>query len=82
MKLTKHSMLKISYLNKLPFKGSHQGVRFIFQKTDDNKLSLCTYPDEFCFEKTEDSLKKFYEFEYTEDGIQKAIDFMNEEFKW
>lgn len=82
MKLIKHSMLKISYLNKLPFKGSFQGVRYIFKKTDDNKLRLCTYPDEFCFEKTDDALKKYYEFDYSENGIQNAIDFLNEEYKW
>lgn len=93
MKLIKHEMLRISYLNHLTFTGSHEGIRYLVkndiieedvngEKVNKNRLSLCTYPDEFSFDNTDDSKKKYKFFEYSEKGIDDLIEYMNEEFKW
>ena len=74
------TMLSISYLNKLPFKGSYKGKRFLFEKHRDGEKILMVYlwKDLFSFENTneKDIIKK--EFEYTKDGIEAGIDFVEE----
>ena len=71
------TMLSISFLDKLPFKGSYKGKRFMFKKNDD-KLMVYLWKDLFSFENTneKDIIKK--EFEYTKDGIEAGIDFVEE----
>ena len=76
------TMLSISFLNELPFKGSYKGKRFMFEKQkvdgDETKQKLVVYlwKDLFNFENTklEDMIIK--EFEYTKDGIEEGIDFV------
>lgn len=76
------TMLSISFLNQLPFKGSYKGKRFMFEKQKDEndetkqKLVVYLWKDLFSFENTkrEDMIVK--EFEYTKEGIEEGIDFV------
>lgn len=78
------TMLSISFLNELPFSGSYNGKRFRFEKVtsknDDNsdKLLVYVWKDVFNFENTDkkDIIEK--EFEYTSDGIEKGLNFVEE----
>ena len=45
------TMLSISFLNKLPFKGSYGGKRFMFKKTDE-VLKVYVWKDLYSFENT------------------------------
>ena len=74
------SMLKISFLDKSPFKGSYKGMRYIIKK-DTNKpvLTVYTYKDLYNFENSEDI--KEAEFSYDKDGIQKALEYLDEKVK-
>ena len=71
------TMLSISFLDKLPFKGSYKGKRFMFKKNND-KLMVYLWKDLFSFEKTDEKDIIKNEFEYTKDGINAGIDFIEE----
>ncbi|MDO5564470.1 MAG: hypothetical protein Q4F88_04495 [Eubacteriales bacterium] len=73
-------MLKISYLEKLPFKGSIAGLRYLIKKNiveNNVSLLLCTYPDILCFEDTKEEEKNYKEFEYSDCGINESINYIN-----
>ena len=72
------TMLSISFLNELPFKGSYKGKRFMFEKTSEAnaKLKLYIWKDLFCFEKTEEKDMIIKEFEYSKSGIEEGLDFI------
>lgn len=80
------SMLKMSFLNKSAFKGSHKGMRYIIKKEeikdgDDNKnvLRVHTYKDLYNFENSKDITTK--DFEYSEAGIKEALEYLDEKVK-
>ena len=75
------TMLSISFLEKMPYKGSYNGKRFLFEKakvenSDKNILNVYVWKDVYNFEKTDDKDKVKKEFEYSKDGIEKGIDFV------
>lgn len=73
------TMLSISFLDKLPFKGSYNGKRFLFKKWVDKEatiLKVYVWKDIYNFENTNDEDKIVNEFEYSKDGISKGIDFV------
>lgn len=74
------TMLSISFLNEMPFKGSYKGKRFMFEKQvdDDNKEKLVVYlwKDLFNFENTKKEEMIIREFEYTKDGIEQGLEFV------
>lgn len=79
------SMLSISFLNKIEYKGSYNGKRFMFKKTknDNNEnnneefiLKVYIWKDLYNFEKTDkkDIVEK--DFEYSKSGIDEGIDYV------
>lgn len=68
-------MLSISFLDKLPYKGSYNGKRFMFEKTDAG-LKVYVWKDLYSFENTKPEDMTIKEFEYSKDGIEKGIDFV------
>ena len=78
-------MLSISFLNKLPFKGSYNGKRFMFEKIkeiddtetgDKENLRVYLWKDLYSFEKTDKKDIETQDFEFSEEGIEKGIDFV------
>lgn len=74
------SMLQISYLDQLPFKGSYNGKRFMFKKdSDDNKvLKVYLWKDLYNFENTKEEDIIVKSFEYSKEGIDEGITFVEE----
>ncbi len=90
------TMLSVNFLNKLPYKGSYKGKRFLFERcankddlsaeilnTNDLEvlkenfiLKVYLWKDVFCFEKTDTKDMKIKEFEYSKQGIEAGIDFV------
>lgn len=73
------TMLSINFLDKLPFKGSYNGKRFMFKKyavEGKNCLRLYLWKDLYSFENTDEKEMIIKEFEYTKDGIEQGIDFV------
>ena len=71
------TMLSVNYLDKLPFKGSYNGKRFMFIKSDDC-LKVHLWKDIYSFENTKEEDKTVKDFEYSKEGIEKGIDFVEE----
>ncbi|MBO4281236.1 MAG: hypothetical protein J5872_05315 [Lachnospiraceae bacterium] len=75
-------LMAIKYYEKEPLTGSLQGMRYRIrltknEETEEKSLEVVLYPDRWCFEKTEDSLKQVYHFPYTEEGLTEIAGFLN-----
>ena len=76
------TMLSISFLNELPFKGSYKGKRFMFEKqknegdNENPKLVVYLWKDLFNFENTKKEDMIIKEFDYSKEGIELGIDFV------
>lgn len=71
------SMLSISFLEKLPYKGSYKGKRFMFKKHID-KLNVYVWEDRFNFENTKDDMISTKEFNFTKEGIEEGLKYVSE----
>lgn len=70
------TMLSLSFLNTgTPYKGSYNGKRFLFKK-ENEVLKVLVWKDLFCFEKTDEKDITIKEFEYSKDGIEKGLDYI------
>lgn len=76
-----------------PFSGSYQGMRYRAVKTEREKedgetetvLEACVWPEPFAYEETADRYKTVQDFEMSEDGRLKMLDWLNrqyEEHEW
>lgn len=88
------SMLKISFLDHMPFKGSHKGMRYILKKEEKVKdsteqastetkkeyvLRVYTYKDLYNFENSKNIITK--DFNYDKDGIEQALIYLDGKVK-
>lgn len=80
--LKRIDLMAIRFYDKEAFTGSLDGMRFRIKLVKEEEpareyLQVVLYPDVNCFDKTPDSLKQFYEFPFTEDGLNEIADFLN-----
>ena len=69
----------LNYIKKERFTGSDAGMRFMFEKkkTDEKEVILaCVWPEPFSFEKTEEDKKEYKEFVLTDEGLQEAVEWV------
>ena len=81
--ITKEVLAPLAYIKKSELTGSYEGMRFkLFKKTEGEQTSLgCViWPEPFNFIKTPEEEKTYAEFEFSEDGIDDAIRFMNQQW--
>lgn len=82
--LTRGDLLPLKFVEKEDFAGSHKGMRFMLCKeTEDGekKLKAYVWSEPFCFAATPDEEKLSELFEFSEDGLDAAIDWMNEKYE-
>jgi len=72
--------ISINYIKKAPYFGSFEGVSFALIKNDD-KIEAYLYQAPFSFENTPDDMKEKSEFEFSEEGYEQAVAWMNDRFK-
>jgi hypothetical protein len=72
---------KLKHYNKGVYSGSYLGMRyFICGKTleDETKvLSLCIWPEPYNFASTKDEFKEYFEYDFTDEGLQSLEDKLN-----
>lgn len=83
-------VMPIPFLKKEAFTGSYQGMRYRMKKkdvpVDENseetvtQLSVHIWPQPFCFDKTDDSEKEEKMFDFSPDGIDRAVDWLNQKY--
>lgn len=81
--ITKEVLAPLEYIKKSELTGGFEGMRFkLYKKAveDGTRLGCAIWPEPFNFLKTPDEEKKFEEFEFSEDGIDDAIRWMNQEW--
>lgn len=76
--------ISLNFIKKEPYAGSGNGTRYILKKkagekhedgtADPDRLVLCFWPEPNCFEKTDESLKEYREFDFTEEALEEALE--------
>ena len=73
-------ILPLQFLKKSPFYGSCQKMRYRLAKQDD-ALGVCIYPGPFGFDATPEDKKQYFTFEFSEEGYDDAIAFLNQKYE-
>ncbi len=79
--IERKDILSIPYLKKTTFTGSHEGMRFRFAvaKTEEKQhLEVCAWEAPYAYDFTPEEQKQRTEVEFSEEGIQQGIDWLNE----
>lgn len=82
--LTRGDFLSLNFVKKEDFTGSHKGMRFMLhQETvdEEKKLKVYLWSEPFGFDATPDDEKISELFEFSEDGLSNAIEWMNEKYE-
>lgn len=77
-------MISIPYLKKTTFTGSHLGMNFMIRKQsseDGDKIQAIVWPGPYIFSVTEDEKKTFQDFEFSREGLNEAIKWLNEYYE-
>lgn len=73
-------VLPLQFIKKSPFYGSYKGMRYALRKKEE-ALEVCVYPEPYAFDATPEENKKYVAFEFSDDGYEKALDFLNHEYE-
>lgn len=82
--IERKDVLSIPYLKKTTFAGSYRGMRYLLKMEkgeEKNTLTATCWPEPYSFDATAEEEKSKAEFEFSEDGIQQAVDWLNERWK-
>lgn len=74
-------MISIPYLKKTTFTGSCRNMRYLIKKVseeDGDKICTIVWPGPMNFESTEEEKKVSHETEFSKEGIDKAVQWLNE----
>ncbi|MBP3603171.1 MAG: hypothetical protein J6J79_03365 [Lachnospiraceae bacterium] len=73
-----------NYVKKEEYCGSMDGMRYMLKKkTQDTEtfLEAITWPEPYCFAKTEEEKKRRNIFPFSAAGVEEAADWLNEQYK-
>lgn len=83
--INRPELLAFEFYKLRPFKGSDKGIRYMIQKETIGEepetrtvLKAYIWPEPFCFEVTPDEEKGSEQFDFSEEGLCAAIDWLNE----
>ena len=82
--ITREEFLSLNFVKKEDFTGSHKGMRFMLhQETidEEKKLKVYLWSEPLGFDATPDDEKISELFEFSENGLSKAIEWMNEKYE-
>lgn len=81
--IDKNTFHVLNYVKKEEYAGSMDGMRYMLKKkavSEDNMLEVIIWPEPFGFSKTPENKKQQMEFAFTQEGLEEAIDWMNEQY--
>lgn len=82
--LSREDFLSLNFVKKEDFTGSHRGMRFMLRQEtveEEKKLKVFLWSEPFGFEATPDEEKRSALFEFSEEGLARAIDWMNKNYE-
>ena len=71
--------ISINYIKLQPYFGSFNGISFALIKNEE-KLEAYLYPPPFGFDATPEEKKLKSEYEFSDEGYEQAVRWMNEHF--
>lgn len=80
MVINREQFVPLAYFKRETYTGSVLGMRYWVKKVDD-KLKAVVYPEPFCFEATPDEKKLSAEFDYTPQGREEVIGWLNNQYE-
>lgn len=83
--INRNDILSMEYLKKTEFTGSHQGMRYRIEGVmeamdggeEQKRLKVTVWPEPFNFFTTPEEQKTSALFDFSDDGVQDAVDWMN-----
>ena len=76
-------MISIAFLKKEVFCGSERGMRFRLAKIgeeDKDEIEAVIWPEPWNYQQTEEDKKERMRFPFTKQGIDQAVEWMNERY--
>lgn len=78
--IQREDILSLEFLKKTEYMGSHGGIRYRLEgvaEEEGRKLKVTLWPEPFAYAATPDERKQSEKFDFSEDGILAAVDWMN-----
>ena len=82
--LDKKKFHVLNYVKKEEYTGSMEGMRYMLKKKtagEEMKLEVIIWPEPFGYGKTPEEKKQRMEFPFSTEGLEKAVDWMNEQYE-
>ena len=86
--INRNDLFHLSFYKKTHFTGSFQGMRYFITKAKESVdedasdvLRAIVYPEPYNFENTPDEDKTCADFPFTEEGLDSACDWLNEQYE-
>jgi hypothetical protein len=82
--IERKDILSLEFLKKDVYTGSYQGMRYRLSmgcEEEQQVLQAVVWPEPYNYFHTEEKIKARCYFPFTEEGINQAIDWMNEEWE-
>lgn len=83
--LSRSDFLSLNFVKKEDYFGSYKGLRYMLHlevlEDESKKLKVVIWPEPYCYDATPDEQKVSELFDFSEDGLSVAIDWMNERYE-
>lgn len=76
-------LMSLGYLKKQNLTGSYRGMRFLLRKQGEDpvQLRVVIWPQPLGFEAALEEQKETKEFAFSEDGMEEALQWLNERYE-
>lgn len=82
--ITINDILPLNFIKKEEFSGSYKGMRFVLRMEkveEENKLRVYIWSEPLNFESTPEEEKYTTIFEFSTEGIEQAVKWMNDRYE-
>ena len=79
-KISLKGMVSIPFIKKERYTGSKKPMRYFLQKEED-KLKATVYPGPYCIEATPAELMESEFFEFSNEGLDAAVEWLNKMYE-
>ncbi len=81
--IDKETFHPLNYIKKEEYSGSMDGMRYMLKREksgDEDVIRITIWPEPFGINKTPEGSKQFKEVPLTEEGVEMAADWLNEQY--
>ncbi|MDY3985320.1 hypothetical protein [Dysosmobacter sp.] len=78
--IDKNKFHVLNYIKKEEYTGSMEGMRYMLKKKkvgDGDKLETVIWPEPFGYAKTPEEKKQRKDFDFSKEGLEEAVDWLN-----